>query len=66
MKIKLVGFKAGKSKPTGNVTFDSEKYLNENTMDSYICLELGKKLYLLCQKSDFVLVYCAKNLTLYW
>ena len=47
MKIKMVGFKVGLSRPTTNITFKVKKY-------ELLEWDLGKRLLKILEKSDFV------------
>jgi hypothetical protein len=49
MKIKIVGFKVGKSRPTANRTFDSARIQPRDWDD-----ELGGAVWKVLAKSDFI------------
>lgn len=52
MKIKIIGFKVGLSRPTANITFNSQHKTET---------ELGKKLIEVLKKSDFISIRRVKQ-----
>jgi hypothetical protein len=56
MKIKIVGFKVGKSRPTANRVYDSTRIEPKDPHDTVndLFIELGKAVWRVLDKSDFV------------
>ena len=52
MKVKIIGFKVGKSRPTANRSYDSTRV--GTTSVDVLFRELGRQLWAALIKSDFV------------
>lgn len=53
MKIKIIGFKVGRSRPTANRTINATKLLAEIS-EVELWKEIGVTIYRVLEKSDFI------------